>query len=106
MPLSMLQPVLGAIGASSRQRRAVRTDAILPLPERAPAARALDRSAVLNIVMVLWKLDVGCDRFHSDEYRRRERREGGMGVVVVRSEELCFLATKLAAAKTARLIDT
>jgi hypothetical protein len=55
----MLQLILGAIGAPSRQRRAVRTDAILLLAERAPAARALDRSAVLNIVMVLWKLDVG-----------------------------------------------
>jgi hypothetical protein len=59
MPLSMLQLILGAIEASSRQRRAVHTDAILLLPERAPAARAPDRSAVLNIVMVLWKLDVG-----------------------------------------------
>jgi hypothetical protein len=55
----MLQLVLGAIGAPSRRRRAVHTDAILLLAERAPAARALDRSAVLNIVMVLWKLDVG-----------------------------------------------
>ncbi len=101
MPLSMLQYVLGAIGASSRWRRVVRTDAILVLPERAPAARALDRSAVLNIVMVLWKLDVGWYRFHSGECRRGERREGGMEVVVVRFEELCFLATELAAAKTA-----
>ena len=59
MPLSTLRLDLGAIGASLRPRVAVRTDAILLLPERAPAARALDRSAVLNIVMVLWKLDVG-----------------------------------------------
>jgi hypothetical protein len=47
----------------------VRTEAILLLADSAPAARALLRSAVLNMDMVdvLWKLCDGGRRFHSDQ---------------------------------------
>jgi hypothetical protein len=44
------------IGARLVAREGVRTAANLLLAEMAPAARALDRSAVLNIVMVLGTL--------------------------------------------------
>lgn len=101
VPLSTVQRVLGAIEARSRRRRAEHTDAILLLPERAPAARALDRSAVLNIVVVLWKLSVGWGRFHSDG------ADGGSGegvewvVVMARFEELSRSKLVRAGAKPA-----
>lgn len=74
MPLSTLQLILDTIEASSRQRRVIHTAVILLLPESAPAARALDRRAVLNIVVTPWKLTLYCSRFHSDRCRRREWR--------------------------------
>ncbi len=74
---------MDAIGAPSRRRRAVHTDAILLLAERAPAARALDRSAVLNIVMVLWKLDDGGYRFHSGRCKGGSGERVDWSVVVV-----------------------
>ena len=77
MPLSSSEVVADAIGAPSPRGRGGRTDAILLLADSAPAARALCRRALLNIMMVPGKVRYGRAAPKGDKDGVYERRGVG-----------------------------